>query len=129
MASTAIPLLGCEAKTEILSTPELAQFNAHLNLFGGLININAHSKWKWDKSYYLLSFTNTQILFLSIQEAKIEFTESSAEAMLSATIFGVRLQVRGSFDQNGIRLKSSIGNGFFQLSGNILFGGRKLIDY
>ena len=128
-AQASIPILGCSASVVIHSTQESAEFNAHLNLFRGLINVNSLSRWNWDGSHYLLSFTNTQILFLNIQEAKIEFTETSAEAMLDATIFGVILQVEGRFDQNGIHLNSSIGNGVFQLSGDILFGGPKLSNY
>ena len=128
-ARASIPILGCAASAKIASDSKKASFDAHLILFRGLINVNAHSKWKWDGSEYLLSFTNTQILFLYIQDARIEFTQTSAEATLDATIFGVTLELKGRIDQNGISLFVGVGKGFFQLSGDIIFGGPKLDNY
>eukprot|EP00956_Cyclotella_meneghiniana_P042412 scaffold248448_cov55-Cyclotella_meneghiniana.AAC.2 len=128
-AQASIPMLGCSASTVIRSNDTLAEFDANLNLFRGLINVNAHSKWNWDGSYFLLSFANTRILFLYIREAKIEFTQTSAEITFDATIFGATLELKGRIDQNGIILSLSVGNGHFQLSGAILFGGPDLESY
>jgi hypothetical protein len=130
-ADASIPLLGCSSSVEFQSNSINATFDSALGLFGGVVEINASAEWKWDGSYYVISFTETNIGFLGIIESTVEFySDQSASAELEISAFGVISRVTAQFDEHGIDLIGEIsGPNSLRISGKVIFSGPELQNY